>query len=446
MRHLWSTVTTVTLLGMMLFLAACGGSTTGNNSSSSSSGGATGGLSASKKYNVVFYEAFGSGASKTALQTLTKQYEQMHPNVTVQLDPYDSYTTLKTKITAAIAAGKPPAIAQVYEEWATQYQQANDLLSLQPFIAGKDGLSQSNLSDFYPSLLKDGQINGTQYMLPFNKSDIVLYYNSTELQKLGLSVPTTWQDLMTDLTKATKANGSQWGLSITPDVDTWSVLYKDLGGTDFISSDGKTADFGTGSNAQIAQQALEQFAPLVKSGVIHVTKSYNWQNDFASGKSLFAIATVASYPYIKQGVNGTFQFSEAPLPGGTAGQYTVMYGTNLALFSGVDSDTQAAAWDYMKFLTSASSNATFVQDTGYLPTRQSVFTSSALQSYYNSTPALKAGPQSLPNGFVASNVPAWDQCRDIITTAFTSTLTSQSSAAAALSKMTQSCNSALAQG
>ncbi len=447
MRRLWSSVTTLILLGVMLLVAACGGGSSSGSSSSSSSGGATGGLSASKKYNVVFYEAFGSGANKTSLQALTKQYEQMHPNVTVQLDPYDSYTTLQTKITAAIAAGKPPAIAQVYEEWATQYQQANDILPLQPFIAGKDGLSQSDLADFYPSLLKDGQINGTQYMLPFNKSDMALYYNATALQKLGLSVPTTWQDLMTDFTKATKSNGSQWGLSITPDVDMWSVLYKSLGGSDFVSSDGKSVTFDSGTNAQYAQQALEQFAPLVKSGAIHVTKSYNWQNDFASGKSLFAISTIASYPYIKQGVNNTFQFSEAPLPTGSDGNsYTVLYGTNLALFSGVDSDTQAAAWDYMKFLTSASANTTFVQDTGYMPIRQSVFTGSALQSYYSSTPALKAGPESLPNAFVASIVPAWDQCRNIITTDYTSTLTGQSSAAASLSKMTQSCNSALAQG
>lgn len=445
MRRSRSIATTIILLGVMLLVAACGGgSSSPGSSSSNSSGGATGGLSASKKYTVVFYEAFGSGANKTALQTLTQQYEQMHPNVTVQLDSYDSYTTLQTKLTAAIAAGKPPAIAQVYEEWANQYLQANAILPLQPFITGKDGLSQSDLSDFYPSLLKDGQINGTQYMLPFNKSDMVLYYNVNALQKLGLSVPTTWQDLMTDFTKAT--NGSQWGLSVTPDVDLWSVQYKSLGGTDFVSSDGKTADFGTGTNAQFAQQALEQLVPLVKSGAVHVTTGYNWQNDFASGKSLFAISTIASYPFLKSGINGTFQFSEAPLPTGPAGSFTVLYGTNLALFSGVDSDTQAAAWNFMKFLTSASADTTFVQDTGYMPIRQSVFNSSTLQSYYSTVPARKVGPESLPNAFVESTVPAWDQCGNGITTDYTSTLTGQSSAAASLNKMAQSCNSALAQG
>lgn len=446
MHRKWSIVTSLLTLSIMLLLSACGGSSSTSGSSSSSTGSSTGGLDPNKKYTVVFYDAFGSGANKTTVAALTQQYMQLHPNVNVQIQSYADYPTLKTKITAAIAANKPPAIAQVYEEWATQYQQANALLPLDPFISGKDGLSQSDLADFYPVMLKDGQLGGKLYMLPFNKSVVVLYYNADALQKAGLTVPTTIQDFMTDLTKVTKPDGSQWGLSYTPDVDFWSALYKGLGGTDFVSSDGKTADFGTGANAQPAQTALGELAPLVKSGAIHVTKGFSWENDFDSGKAVFTIASVASYPFLKQGIKGAFQFSEAPIPAGPSGQYTVMYGTNLALFSGVDSDTQAAAWSYLKFLTSTQSNETFVQDTGYLPIRQSAYNSSALQDYYAKTPARKAGVTSLQYGFVASAVPAWDNCRNIISSAFISTLTGQMTADAALSKMTQSCNSALAQG
>lgn len=236
MRRTWSLITSLLTLAALLILASCGSTPAASNNNSSSG---SGGLDPNKKYTVVFDEAFGTGANKTTLATLTQQYMKAHPNVTVQLQPYADYATLKTKITAAIAAGKPPAIAQIYEEWATEYQKAGALLSLQPFIAGKDGLSQSDLADFYPVMLKDGQINGTQYMLPFNKSVVVLYYNQDMLQKAGLSVPATMADFTSDLTKLTKPDGSQWGLSYTPDVDYWSVLYKGLGGTGFVSSDGK---------------------------------------------------------------------------------------------------------------------------------------------------------------------------------------------------------------
>ncbi len=443
MRRTWSTVTSVIALLTILLLSACGGAASSGSTTGKSS---TGSLDPNKKYAISFWEAFATGANKTSLQSLTKEYMQAHPNVTVTLQAYDSYATLKTKLTAAIAAGKPPTISQVYENWATQYQQNNAIVSLQPFISSKNGLSQSDLSDFYPSLLKDGQINGTQYMLPFNKSDLVMYYNADALQKLGLAAPATLQDFESDLTKATKSDGSQWGLSLTPSVDEWEILYKALGGGNFVSNDGKTVEFANTTNAKFAKQALSEFAPLVKTGAVHLTKGFNWQNDFASGKSLFALSTIASYPFIKTAVSNAFQVSEVPVPAGPAGQFTVLYGTNLVLFSGANTDEQTAGWDYMKFLTSTKTNVSFVQQTGYMPVRQSAFNDATLQSYYAKTPARKAGPQSLSFAFVDSIVPAWDQCRNIIDNSYASVLAGQSTADVEFGKMAQSCTSALTQG
>lgn len=443
MSRKWYMGAVIALITMLL-LSACGGSS--SNSSSSSSNLGPGELDQNKQYTVNFWEVFATGSNKTTLAALTQQYMKAHPNVKVNLQEYDSYPTLKTKLTAAIAAGKPPTIAQVYEEWATQFQQANGLTSLDSFIKGKNGFSQSDLADFYPTMLKDGQINGSQYMLPFNKSVIVLYYNANALQKLGLTPPTTVSELTTDLTKVTKADGSQWGLSYTPDVDGWSILYKAFGGSDFISADGKNADFGNSTNAPAATQALSTFAPLVKTGAIHVTKGYSWQNDFVSQKSVFALSTVASYPFLNDLIKDSFSFNEAPVPAGPAGKFTTLFGTNLAMFSKADADSQSAAWDYMKFLTSTDANATFVKGTGYMPVRQTTFNSSTLQSYYSKVPARKVGPEAVNSGFVASTYPAWDQCRDIITNDFTSVLTAHLTADAALLKMTQDCNSALAQG
>lgn len=442
MRHTWSRLLFVSMTITMLLLTACGGGS-GSSSTGSTSPGV---LDPNKKYTVNFWDAFASGANKTVIATLVSEYEHQHPNVTVNVQAYDSYPTLKTKLTAAIAANKPPAISQVYEEWATQFQQSQAITSLQPFISGKNGLSQSDLADFYPKLLQDGQINNTQYMLPFNKSTLVIYYNQNLLQANNITPPTTIQDMMTDITKLTKPDGSQWGLSYTPDVDFWSILYKGLGGTGFVSSDGKSVAFASGNNAQYAQQALGEFAPLVQSKAVHVTSGFTWQNDFASGKVAFAISSIASYPFLKQAIGNAFQFNEEPVPAGPQGQYTVLYGTNLAIYSGVDADTQTAAWDFMKFLTSANANETFVLKTGYMPIRQSAYTSSTLQSYYSSTPARRAGPESIQYGFVASTVPAWDTCRNIVSNAFTSVLKGQQSAADGYAKMVQSCNSALAQG
>ena len=100
------------------------------------------------------------------------------------------------------------------------------------------------------------------------------------------------------------ADNSTWGLSYTPSVDDWTILYKGLGGGKFISDDGKTAEFGNATNAPFAKAALTALAPLAASKSIHITKSFDWQKDFENGKSLFAISTVASFDFIKNDTKG----------------------------------------------------------------------------------------------------------------------------------------------
>lgn len=443
MSRRWYSMTFVLAMVTMMLLTACGGTQSTATPGSGSSGDATQ-IDPNKKYTVDFWEALATGANKSAMEALTKAYMQKHPNITVNLQAFDSYATLQTKLNAAIAARKPPAMSQSYENWAVQYKQHENIVSLQPYIKGKNGLSQGDLSDFYPSLLKDGQIDGEQYMLPFNKSDEVLYYNADVLQKYNITPPTNMNDLIADLPKVTKGDGTQWGLSLTPSVDEWEILYKSLGGKDFVSQDGQKSTFAQDPNKQYAKAALDALTPLVKANVVHVTQQYAWQNDFASQKSVFAVSTIASYPFLTKSINGAFKFNEAPIPGGPGGQYTPLFGTNLVLYKGVSDDTRAAAWDYMKYLTSAEADTSFVKQTGYMPIRQSVYNSKDLQDYYTKFPARKVGPQQINNAFVDSTLPNWQKCRDDISNNFATVLKGQTSSDVGLAKMEQQCNSDLA--
>jgi multiple sugar transport system substrate-binding protein len=444
MLHKLSCLLPVCAVIMILSLVACG-DIDAQNANTTNPGRNAGVLDPHKQYTVNFWEVFSAGANKIALEGLVKQYMSTHKNVKVNLQAYDSYNTLETKLNAAIAARQPPAIAQVYDSWATQYQQTGNIASLKPYIAGKNGLSQSDQADFYPSFLKNGQINGEQYMLPFNKSDEVLYYNEALLKKNNVEPPTTLDELVSDIKKFTKADGSQWGLSLTPSVDEWSTFFKALGGKNFIAPDNQSAGFNQGSDAKYARQALDLLVPLAKAGAVHVTISHSWQNDFASQKAAFALGSIASFPFIQEAVGNDFMFNEAPFPGGPAGQFTSLYGTNLSIFNGVSTDTRDAAWDLMKFLTSTNSNVSLVLQTGYMPIRQSAFNSPSLQKYYAQVPARKVGPQQIPNTFVASSLPGWDKCSAEITNNYASVLGGHSTSTDALQKMAQGCDNDLSQ-
>ncbi|EPZ48109.1 hypothetical protein N007_04455 [Alicyclobacillus acidoterrestris ATCC 49025] len=61
-----------------------------------------------------------SSAQGKELQKLTNEFQQQNPNINVQLVFAGSYSTLQQKLTAAIAAKKPPTMAQVQETWETR--------------------------------------------------------------------------------------------------------------------------------------------------------------------------------------------------------------------------------------------------------------------------------------------------------------------------------------
>jgi multiple sugar transport system substrate-binding protein len=425
---------TLPVLALMLFISACGGTAASPTATPST----VGKLDAKKSYTVNFYEAMSSGTLKTTLDSLVATYEKAHPNVKINLDAEASYTVLQTKLTAALAAHKAPAIAQMYESWAYGYANSNQLVDLTPYINGANSLSDLS-SDFYPSLVADGKINGTQYMLPFNKSDEVIFYNPDLLKAAGLTAPTTTAQFVTDL--AASYGTGKWALSYTPSSFDWDVLYKALGGTDFVSKDGTSVTFSSGTNATAAAQALGSLSPLVSAGTVHITTGYNWENDFMAGKTAFAIGTSTGYTYL---ANNLFTPGVAAIPAGTSGKaYTELQGTNLGIFK-TDTDTETAAWDFLKFLTSKESNTTWVKGTVYMPIRKSVFNSADIQAIYKATPGKAVAAQQLANAFVPAIVPGWSKCSTDITSEFTAVLKGQDGATAGLAKMATACNTDLA--
>src|SRR5262249_8414716 len=155
-------------LGVMLAmaLAACGGSAGGGSTQT-----ATTQLPALDHHVTVnFWHAMAGGSQNPTLEAITTAFNSSQSNVTVQLQVYPDYATLLQKTLAALAAGSPPDMAQCYENWAAKYNQSKALADLSSYIGAKDGLSQSDLTDVWPSMLNDAKLSGTFYMFPSNKS------------------------------------------------------------------------------------------------------------------------------------------------------------------------------------------------------------------------------------------------------------------------------------
>ncbi|HEX4213911.1 MAG TPA: ABC transporter substrate-binding protein, partial [Candidatus Dormibacteraeota bacterium] len=331
--------------------------------------------------------------------------------VTVQLQQYANYTTLETKSLSALAAGKPPTMAQCYESWAAKYLQSKAIVDLQPYINASDGLSKQSLNDVIPTLLQDGKLNGKQYMFPFNKSDSVMFYNRQLLQQAGISSPpTTWDQFFADSKKLT-ADG-HWGADASNSLeDDFESMVLDNGGT-LLNGSRTKATF----NGPAGQKALQMWVTGVKDGYIHNLgnnpNAYD-DEDFGTGKAALSVDTIAGYSYKKAIVGNKFTMATAPEPAGPDGAHPQVYGTNVCVFGKASKAEQQGAFQYIKYFTSKAPQETWASQTGYLPVRTSAL--KALDAgYYKSHPELAVAGTQLSKGVFSPNLPVWDEAQSDI--------------------------------
>ncbi|MGH7759917.1 MAG: ABC transporter substrate-binding protein [Candidatus Dormibacteraceae bacterium] len=413
-----------------VFIAACGGT----------GGGQTGQLGAlNQKVTVQFWEAMAGGSLKPTLEKITNDFNSSQSNVTVQLQVYPDYNTLNTKTLAALAAGNPPDLAQCYENWATRYNQSKALAEMTPYINAKDGLSSSELNDYFPVFLSDGKLNGKQYMLPFNKSDFVLYYNSDLFTQAGLSgPPKTWDEFFSDAQKLT-GNG-HWGTDNSNSMELiFEEMLMDYGGS-LLTSDQSKAAF----NSDTGVKVLQMWRDAISNGSVHTISGYD-DADFGAGKAAMSIGTIAGYSYKQQAVAGKFTMKTAVQPSGPSGSHALIQGTNVCIFNHASQAVQQGAFQYVKYVTSKTETEYWSENTGYMPVRQSAY-KDMQTTFYPSNPILLAAPQQLPTAVFDPALPTWNEAIGDISNEVENALGGKKSAQQALNDAAGQVNSLLVGG
>jgi len=146
-----------------------------------------------ERSKVVFWHAFGSGASRDHMDQFTSRYN-IESSTYVAEPIFVDLWTLDQKFTAAIAAGQPPD-AVTYTIGASGLRaEAQQIMSLSPYIAA-DGFDVAGLVPYAAEAL---EYKGEIWGLPFQPDTRVLYYNKGQFAEAGLdpeTPPETWDDL-----------------------------------------------------------------------------------------------------------------------------------------------------------------------------------------------------------------------------------------------------------
>lgn len=349
---------------------------------------------------IEFWNAM-SGAKGEALKKITDEFNEKNENITVKLVNQGGYRDLFQKLMAAAKSNNLPTMTQIYCNRLSWYIDKGLVEDLKPYMDNeKFGLSEESIKDIPDLFLKDGVWGENQYAFPFNKSQMVLYYNEDMLKEKGVEVPTTWEEWRQAAEKLTvdedgdgtpEVYGIVFANNISTDIGTW---VKQAGGL-IIDEEKDKINF----DAPETKEAFEFLSGMMTDKIARLAgEDKNPNNTFAQERAAMCVASTSSIPYIEKDMPENVKWFAAPLPTHTT-KDQLYYGTNVAVYNTSTPEQKLAAWEYTKFLTNTENTAYFSQETGYLPVRKSAQELDSYKAYLKENPIKGVGLKSFDVGY-----------------------------------------------
>jgi multiple sugar transport system substrate-binding protein len=384
-------------VAVMVLAVAC---TSGSGGGGNGGGGGTGGSGSSAPVNLTMWMGYtppppaNQSFENISLTGLVKEYEQLHPNVHIDVRYVNSDFALQ-KATVALQGNQQPDISYQYGTNMPQLATAPKLVDLTQKVQESD----FNWNDFFPGERAVATVNGKVLGVPALVDNLAVVYNKDLFAKAGLTPPSpdwTWNDLVADAKALTDPSKKIFGLTFPADgsettVWEYEAMLWEAGG-DILTSDNKKAAFNSaqGVRALTTLQQMQQDGSLYLDFHPDAGKSENLFNSGNLGMMITGPWDLSSFPDVKYGV----QFMPSFDPGGS--HQTIAGPDNWVLF---DNGPQrvAAAWDFLKWFTAPDQLLKDSLATAHLPTRASVESMPGFSQFDTKYPGTGTFAENLKN-------------------------------------------------
>ncbi|MBU2670414.1 ABC transporter substrate-binding protein [Actinoplanes bogorensis] len=365
-------------VGTVLLLSACMGGTTDDGQD------AAAGYDPSAAVELTWWTGQTEEAEKVA-EALAAEYHTAHPNVTLKTSPGAPTTDdLLTKLSAGFTGGSYPDISYAYGNWAGDLGASGKTQDLTSYVQ-EPSFGWTEMPEAARTVATaDGKVIG----IPALVDNLALIYNKEIFDKAGVAYPTddwTWAQFREAARKLTDPSTKTYGTaySVSGSEDTtwhlWPLLWQNGGKI----LDGTKPVFNSDAGVA-ALETLRQMAVDDKSMYLDQTDE-KYHPLFNSGR----IAMILTGPW------ALLEIKEAKLPYGVVnlpgvnGDHQTVSGPDLwVLFDHNDANRAGAARDFVKWLTSAQTDAKWNLKIGNLP----------LRSTEKDTPEFAAYVKEYPGG------------------------------------------------
>jgi sn-glycerol 3-phosphate transport system substrate-binding protein len=354
---------------------------------------------------IVFWHAMTRVLEDTLVQ-LTDEFNASQDQVRVTLVNQVEYDDVQDKFRAGLSTGRLPDVAQFSENMLQQAIDSQAILPAQACIDADD----YDTSDFLPRVIDYYTVEGTQWALPFNTSNPVLYYDQAAFRDAGLDPedpPATLEEVREASEQIKESLGYPYGFALK--MDAWFFENWVAKANAFYVDNGNGRKGRAGAvrfDKKVGKQTFEWMAGMVEDGLAVTNPRLGpsqIDNYLAIGNreaamtvdTTAALGTIAEL--LGQGDYAHVELGVAPLPGSDKGGVSVGGGA-LYIVNESSPAKQAAAWEYAKFLNEPESIATWAAGTGYIPIRESAVELPAVQQRWAEIPGFRVAYDQLLGG------------------------------------------------
>ncbi|UXY15188.1 extracellular solute-binding protein [Chitiniphilus purpureus] len=350
------------------------------------------GAAHAEKVKVEFWTMSMKPRFENYFQNLVKQYEAQNPDVDIVWTdlPWD---VIRSKFTAAVAAGQPPALANMNVEWAYDYMVSG---AIQPI----DNLLGKDRAMYMPGALADVTWKGKSYAFPWYNSADVMIVNAEIFKKAGLDPNKPIKNLSEQLKVAKQIKQKAGMAGLAPRLGRVESVFM---GEGLPVLEGNKAVFNSPKHVAL----LREFADAYKAGALlkdNLFAEDNFQVSIAAyngGRLGILETTPPAVTRVRDDAKEIYAVSIAhPVPPGATGVVKGGWLMDFVVPRGVDPKLLPHVGKFAKFLTNDANQLEFSRATGgtYPSTRKA-----ALDPFFQEVPA-NAGAVELARAIGAKNL------------------------------------------
>jgi sn-glycerol 3-phosphate transport system substrate-binding protein len=346
-----------------------------------------------------------------AFEAYTEEFNRgpgAEKGVTVEAVFQGQYADAAAKLRPLLQAGQAGALPDVMQIDATgvvDYQHTEYAYTVDEALERDPSY---DISRIVSAPLKAWNYGGRQLGLPVSASTTVMYYNKTLLDAAGVSgPPTTFDEIIEVSRKLPAQNADGRALTAFAQIPNSPYLANWIGqlpGQNADSSYLVNNRNGRDGNADrlvcdtegTLLEFLSAWKALYDAGaLLNVSDGLN--NLFLTQQICFLTASTSNLTALLSQIDGRFELGCAYFPRihNRAMFGAAVSGSALFMFNKGDTAKTAAAWEFVKFMTSAGIQARFAAATGYMPVNAGSYNEDTYTAYTSAYPQAETGANQL---------------------------------------------------